>query len=176
MSDGHSTEKKPTVARRLARSGLYLIPGYPLVKAAASMKDTVSTGLQTITDQNRELAAQRRNPRLRTFNEALARRSADALPLEVIERSCARKKQFFMAVGFVSASFLFGSTLGHNYFGTLIGLLFTFFCLMFVLKFEHQLWQIETGRAAPDEPLGGYRQFFACAGAFRRLIDPRLFR
>ena len=81
MSDGHSTEKKPTVARRLARSGLYLIPGYPLVKAAASMKDTVSTGLQTITDQNRELAAQRRNPRLRTFNEALARRSAESSPV-----------------------------------------------------------------------------------------------
>lgn len=176
MSKNESTEKKPTAARRIARSGLYLIPGYPLVKAVSSMKDTVSTGLQTITDQNRELAAQRRNPRSRTFNEALAMRSPDALPLETIERWCARKKQFFMAVAFVSASFLFGSTVARNYFGTLIGLLFTSLCLMFVLKFEHQLWQIETGRANPDEPLGGYRQFFARRGALMRVLDPRLFR
>ena len=176
MSNSQATGKKTTAARRIARSGLYLIPGYPLVKAAASMKDTVATGLQTITDQNRELAAQRRNPRSRTFNEALAMRSAEALPLGTIERRCARKKQFFMAVAFVSASFLFGSTMGGNYFGTLIGLLFTFFCLMFAVKFEHQLWQIETGRTTPDEPLGGYRQFFACRGALRRLFDPRLFR
>lgn len=176
MSDSQGAEKKPTVARRIARSGLYLIPGYPLIKAATSMKDTVSTGLQTITDQNRELAAQRRNPRSRTFNEALAMRSADALPLDAIERRCARKKQFFMAMAFVSASFLFGSTMGGNYFGTLIGLLFTFFCLMFVVKFEHQLWQIETGRTAPDEPLGGYRRFFASRAALTRLPDPRLFR
>jgi len=175
MSKTESTEKKSSAARRIARSSLYLIPGYPLVKAATSMKDTVATGLQTITDQNRELAAQRRNPRSRTFNEALAMRSPEAMPLEAIERLCTRKKQFFMAVAFVSASFIFGSAIGHNYFGTLIGLLFTFFCLMFVLKFEHQLWQIETGRAAPDKPLGGYRQFFAQPGTFRRLFDPRLF-
>lgn len=176
MSNSPDTDKKPGAARRIARSSLYLIPGYPLVKAAASMKETVATGLQTITDQNRELAAQRKNPRSRTFNEAMARRSSDALPLAAIERGCTRKKQFFLAVVFISASFLFGSVVGHNYFGTLIGFLFTVLCLMFVLKFEHQMWQIESGRAAPDEPLGGYRQFFARPGAFRRLLDPRLFR
>lgn len=176
MSDDETTTKKSSAARSAARSGLYLVPGYSLVKAVASMKNAVATGAKTIADQNRELAAQRRNPRSRTFNEALAMRPADALPLDAIERSCRRRKQLSMAVACVSASFVLGSLIGHNGFGAFLGLLFVVFCLMFVLKHEHRLWQIETGRAAPDVPLGGYKRFFACKGALKRLFDPHLFR
>jgi hypothetical protein len=167
---------KSTTGRRIARGALYLIPGYPVVKAAASVKETVAGGLKTIADQNRQLSAERANPRVSTFKEALARRSAEALPLEAIERSCIRKKQSFFAMAIVATGFLFGSTLSGNYFGTLLGLLFVLFCLMFVVKHEHQLWQIETGMAAPDSPLGGYTQFFKSQGVFVRLLNPRMFQ
>lgn len=179
MSEKDTAQQAPDKSgktARIARSGLYLIPGYSVVKAVASMKETAATGMRTIVDQHRELVAQRTNPRTRTFSEALSSRSADALPLEAIERSCVRRKQLSMAIASVSVSFVLGSGLGHNYFGMFLGLLFAVFCLMFVLKFEHRLWQIEQGRASPDAPLGGYGQFFSVRGAIKRLLDPHLTR
>jgi len=48
------------------------------------------------------------------------------------------------------------------------------FCGMFMIKHEHQIWQLETGRAAPDAPLGGFKEFFASKGMLARLLNPRL--
>lgn len=175
MSESERTEGKPRGHGRTARAGLYLVPGYPVIKAVASMKDAAASGMKTIADRHRELAAQRVNPRSRTFNEAMALRSRDALPLEAIERSCLRRKQVSVAFAFVSLSFVIGSLGGHNVFGAFLGLLFVALCGLFALKYEHRVWQIETGRAAPNEPLGGYRQFFARKGAIKRLFDPHLF-
>jgi hypothetical protein len=72
-------------------------------------------------------------------------------------------------------SFVIGSLGGRNLFGAFLGLLFVALCGLFALKYEHRVWQIETGRAAPDEPLGGYRQFFSRKGAIKRLFNPHLF-
>ncbi|RDU98729.1 hypothetical protein [Trinickia dinghuensis] len=175
MSESDRPEDKPRPKYRAARAGLYLVPGYPVIKAMASMKDAAAGGMRTIADRHRELAAQRVNPRSRTFNEAMALRRPDALPLAAIERSCLRRKQVSMAVAFVSASFVVGSIGGHNVFGAFLGLLFVGLCGLFALKYEHRIWQIEAGRAAPDEPLGGYGRFFASKGALKRLLNPRLF-
>src|SRR5690348_10931066 len=114
-------QEKPRARYRAARAGLYLVPGYSLVKAVGSMKDVAAGGMKTIADRHRQLAAQREHPRSRTFNEAMALRSADALPLEAIARSCLRKKQLSLAVAFVSSSFVVGSLGGRNGFGAVIG-------------------------------------------------------
>jgi hypothetical protein len=175
MSAPRQAGDKPRAARRAARAGLYLVPGYPLIKTVASLKETAVGGIRTIADRHRELAAQRGNPTSRTFGEAMAMRSPDALPLEAIERSCLRRKQVSLAFAVVSVSFVIGSLGGRNLFGAFLGLLFVALCGLFALKYEHRVWQIETGRAAPDEPLGGYRQFFSRKGAIKRLFNPHLF-
>ncbi|MGN6232378.1 MAG: hypothetical protein ACTHNZ_14615 [Trinickia sp.] len=175
MSGRERTTDKPRALRRASRAGLYLVPGYPVIKAVASVRDAAAGGIRTIADRHQELAAQRADPRSRTFNEAMALRSQDALSLEAIERSCMRRKQVSMAFAFVAVSFVIGSLGGHNVFGAFLGVLFVALCGLFALKYEHRVWQIETGRAAPNEPLGGYRQFFARKGAIKRLLDPHLF-
>jgi len=169
-----SREEKPRMRRRIARMSLYAIPGYPILKAIASLKATAATGLKTIVDQNRELTDQRKNPRTSSFNDAMARRSEDALPLESIERNCLRRKQFYLAAACIALSFVTASALGGNYYGSLLGLMFMVFCGMFMIKHEHQIWQLETGRAAPDAPLGGFKEFFASKGMLARLLNPRL--
>ncbi|PMS17085.1 hypothetical protein C0Z18_21775 [Trinickia dabaoshanensis] len=175
MSDAQEPQERSRKRSRAWRAGLYLVPGYAVIRAAASMKETATGGMRTIADRHRELSERRVNPHSRTFNEAMALRAADALPLEAIERSCLQRKQVSMAVAFVSASFVIGSLGGRNLFGAFVGLLFVGLCCLFALKYEHRIWQIETGRAAPDEPLGGYRQFFARKGAIKRLFNPHLF-
>lgn len=171
---GPAKQDKPRGKHRAARAGLYVVPGYSLVKAAASMRDVAAGGVMTLAERHRALAAQRRNPRSRTFNEALALRSGDALPLASIERACLRRKQLSLAVAFVSLSFVLGSAGGRNFFGAAVGSLFVGLCAMFALKYEHRLWQMETGRASPDAPLGGYGAFFAAKGAIKRVLNPRL--
>lgn len=170
-----SNVNKRSAARRIGRLALYAVPGYAVVKAFGSLKATVSTGAKTLGDRNRELAAQRKNPRVATYNEAIAKRPEDAMPLEAIEQSSIFHKRFFLAIAAVASAFLIGSTIGGNYLGTFLGALFVMFCLMLALKYEHRLWQLETGRAAPDKPLGGYRKFFRARGALLRIISPRLF-
>lgn len=175
MSGSQQTKDKAGPAYRAARAGLYLIPGYPLIKTVASMKEAAAGGLRTIADRHREVSAQRVNPTSRTFGEAMALRAPDALPIEAIARSCLRRKQVSLAFAVVSVSFVIGSVGGHHLFGAFLGLLFVALCGLFALKYEHRMWQIETGRAAPDEPLGGYRQYFARKGAIKRLLDPHMF-
>lgn len=171
MSDGKSSGR----AGRIVRFGLLsFVPGYPLYRALQSLKQTVRAGTQTLSDQTDDLAAQRRDPRVVTYNEALKKRTEDSMPLDVIERSCVLYKRFFLALACVSLAFVLGSVIGESYFSSLIGFLFAVLCMMFALKYEHRVWQMETGRAAPDEPLGGFRRFFGTPGAIRRMLDPRL--
>ncbi|HGO6128544.1 TPA: hypothetical protein ACK3RK_007129 [Burkholderia cepacia] len=171
-----SDRKQRSRAGRVVRFGLLsLVPGYPIYKAAASLKENIRLGVKTLADRNRQLAEQRKDPHVVTYNEALAKRTPESLPLEAIELSCVRHKRFFLAIATVSAAFLFGSTLGGNYFGSFLGGLFVLFCLMLAVKYEHRLWQMETGKASPDEPLGGFRKFFATRGVLNRILNPRLF-
>ncbi|PCE30082.1 hypothetical protein [Burkholderia ubonensis] len=170
-----SDSNRPSRAGRVVRAGLLsFIPGYPIYRALQSLKQTVRTGAQTLSDRTEDLAAQRRDSRVATYSEAMAKRTEDSMPLEAIERLCARHKQFFMTMTCVSIAFVLGSLFGENYFGALIGFLFSMLCVMFALKYEHRLWQMETGRAAPDEPLGSFRQFFSTPGAIRRVLDLHL--
>lgn len=170
------SDKKITTGRRIARASLYLIPGYPIIKTLRSAKEAIAGGAQVIADQNRELAEQRRSPRTRTWNEALAARSEDALPLREIQRLCVRRKQLAMALGFVAICFVLHSAFGGKLVGTALGTLFVLLCLMFMLKYEHQLWQMATGPAAPDEPLGGLSRFIESRGAVGRLFNAHLAR
>ncbi|SEI14419.1 hypothetical protein [Paraburkholderia hospita] len=171
-----SNRKQRSRTGQIVRFGLLsLVPGYPIYRAVGSLKKNIQLGMKTLGDRNRELAAQRRDLHAVTYNEAIAKRTAESLPLEAIERSCVRHKRFFLSIAAISAAFLFGSTIGGNYFGTFLGGLFVLFCVMLSVKYEHRLWQMETGRAAPDKPLGGFRRFFATRGVVMRILSPRLF-
>lgn len=170
-------KKEPSsVGRRVMRYGLLsMIPGYSIYRALASLKESVNTGAETIRDNNRELAERRKRKRVSTYNEALTKRTEESMSLAEIDRLSKRRKRMFLAAAFISAAFVLGSVVAKNYLGSLLGLLFILFCLLHVVKYEHRLWQMETGAKAPDEPLGSFGQFFASRGAFRRIFNPYLF-
>ncbi|MFL9903326.1 hypothetical protein PQR71_35220 [Paraburkholderia fungorum] len=171
-----ATDKKPGVGRRIARASLYMIPGYPIVKALQSAKNAVGSGAATVLDLKEELnSSKTRSRRVRTWNEAIANRAADAQPLEIIERDCVRKKQVCLIFAFVCASYALGGLLGGNYIAVFSGLLGMAWPSLFTVREEHRLWQMETGPTNPDAPLGSYRQFFRTRGVVKRLLNPRLF-
>lgn len=167
-----STKPPRNLVRRVA---MHAIPGYTLYKAMDSFRSVTVQGLRTMADHRRKLSHQRRNPAVVTYREALAKRSESSLPLEVIARSCLRHKRFFLAMGAIALSFSGGSLLGQNYFGGTIGVMFTGLCFLFVLKYEHRIWQMEEGEKHPDKPLGSFRKFFSSKGCVVRLFDPRAF-
>lgn len=172
-----STDKKAGIGRRVAKASLYMIPGYPLIKAAGSLKATAGSGLETLRELKGELDSSKktRTRRVRTWNEAIANRSPDALPLETIERDCLWKKRLCLAFAFICASYALGGLIGANFMPIFSGLLGVGFPSLFIVREEHRLWQMEVGPQHPDEPLPGYRQFFRTPGVALRLINPRLF-
>ncbi|MEX3843182.1 hypothetical protein [Paraburkholderia sp. BR10882] len=168
--------KKSGVGRRIKRASLYMLPGYPIYKAFQSVKETAGSGAKTLRDLHNELERQRPTTRqVRTYREALALRPADALPLKQIARKCLNSKRVCLTVSLACfLYFIWGVFSGDmlavfkSVFGAMLPLLFT-------VKYEHQLWQLETGPQRPDEPLGSYRDFFRSRGAILRLVNPRLF-
>jgi len=172
-----SNETKNTgIGRRIKRASLYMIPGYPVYRAFQSAKETASSGAKTLRDLHNELERQRPTARhVRTYREALALRPADALPLPQIARKCLNSKRVCLLVAYLCLLYLiYGVVVGdflavfNSVFGAMLPLLFT-------VKCEHQIWQLETGPQRPDEPLGSYRDFFRSSGALLRLVNPRLF-
>ncbi|SOZ17260.1 hypothetical protein [Cupriavidus taiwanensis] len=164
MSEG----KKRGVLRRVGR---VMNPFSPLT----SMKRTVGSGWQTIQELQADLAHQRRNPRIRTFREAMAARPADAVPLEQIQRSCLTNKRIALAFGFLALVYALASLVPGNLFGAMTGLLFTILCAILATRYAHRSWQIAKGQASPDEPLGGVIDFLHTRGFLRNTFNPQLF-
>ena len=170
-----ATDKKTSVGRRIARASLYMIPGYPLVKAARSLKATAGSGLETLRYLTGELDnSKAKTRRVRTWNQAIANHAADAQSLEIIERDCVRRKQVCLIFAFICASYALGGLLGGNYFAVFGGLVGMALPSLFAVREEHRLWQMENGPKSPDMPLRGYRDFFRERGVVLRLLNPRL--
>lgn len=162
------TEQKKSALRKV---GSFINPLAPLV----SMKRTVESGWNTIKDIDAELKARRRDPKIRTFKEALAARPRDAIPLGQIERSCLYNQRAALAFAFLALVYSLSSVVAGSVFGVLIGLLFTLLCALTALKYAHRSWQIKRGKARPSEPLGSLRDFCRSKGALWFILNPRLF-
>lgn len=169
--------KKANIGHRVKRASLYLIPGYPIVRAFKSAKDTVGSGYKTLRDLTADIEKQRPEGHriIRTYREALAMRPADALPLEQIARDRLNRKRLCLAFILVCASYAVGGLAAGNVIEVMNGILGISLPALFAVKYEHQLWQIETGPQRPDEPLGSYQDFFRSPGALWRFLNPRLF-
>lgn len=161
--------KKKTTLRRVAGA---INPLAPLI----SMKRTIWSGWRTIKDIDADLKKRRRNPRIRTFNEAMAARPRHAMPLVEIQTECLRNRRLAVAITFLALTYSSSSLMSGNLLGAIIGLLFTTLCLLNALKYAHRSWQIDKGKASPDSPLPSVQQFLRSPGAFRRIIDPQLFK
>lgn len=176
--ENNENKDKPSIGRRVGKVVvLNMIPGYPVYKALKSAKGAVVDGGATIHDLWSEL--EKRKPKkktIRTYREALALRTADSLPLKTIAQNCLSKKRLCLAVVAISLAYLVGGLIGGNYLTACTGLLAACLPALFGIKFEHQLWQLDTGPLRPDEPLGGLRDFFRSKGAWLRLFSPHLSR
>ncbi|TAM52410.1 MAG: hypothetical protein EPN57_13210 [Paraburkholderia sp.] len=169
--------KKTSIGRRVARGIAYnMVPGYPIYKAFSSGKEMIVGGAKTVLDQYKELERQRPTSRIvRTYREALALRPADAAPLESIARHCLNCKRMCLFVAYLCLlSFIYG-VVGRYFLVVFISVFAAELPLLFTVKYEHRLWQLETGPLRPDEPLGSYGDFFRSRGALLRLFNPRLF-
>ncbi|PQV45157.1 hypothetical protein [Paraburkholderia sp. BL21I4N1] len=168
--------KKTSIGRRVARASLYMVPGYPVYKAFQSAKETASSGAKTLRDLHNELERQRPTTRhVRTYREALAVRPADALPLPQIMRKCLNSKRVCLLVAYLCLLYFIYGVVGGDFLAVFNSVFGAMLPLLFTVKYEHQLWQLESGPQRPDEPLGSYRDFFRSRGALLRLVNPRLF-
>jgi hypothetical protein len=171
------SEQKRGTAGKIVRSvALNMIPGYPIVMAFTSAKKAIGSGATTLRNFAGGLEKQEPDRHLvRTWREAIESRPPDAAPLETIARVCLIKKRLSMTVAFLSLGYLTGGVLGANYVAIFNGLLGMALPMLFVVREEHRLWQMDVGPKQPDVPLPGYREFFRAPGVCRRLLDARLF-
>ncbi|MFC0402545.1 hypothetical protein [Paraburkholderia rhizosphaerae] len=169
--------KKTSIGRRVAHASFYMIPGYPVYKAFQSAKETASSGAKTLRDLHNELERQRLSTRrTRTYREAIEQvRTADSLPLEQIARKCLNSKRVCLLVAYLCLLYFIYGVVGGDFLAVFNSVFGAMLPLLFTVKYEHRLWQLETGPQRPDEPLGSYRDFFRSRGALLRLANPRLF-
>jgi hypothetical protein len=168
--------KKNSIGRRVARASLYMVPGYPVYKAFKSAKETASSGAKTLRDLHNELERQRPTARcVRTYREALALRPADALPLAQIARHCLNSKRVCLFVSYLCLLYFIYGVVGGDFLAVFNSVFGAMLPLLFAVKYEWRLWQLDTGPQQPDAPLGSLRDFFRSRGAFGRFFNPRLF-
>jgi len=153
---------------------LNMIPGYPLVGAIKSIRDTTTPGVAVIADLAKRMPQKRTGKRARTWNQALMARPADALPLREIERLNTRAKQIFELAGFFGLCAALGSALSHNWTGLLSCGLFVLTCLMQMFKHELRLRQMEIGPRNPDQLLMSPGAFLRSKRFVQHLLNPRL--
>ncbi|MGA3842226.1 hypothetical protein ACI2UC_03440 [Ralstonia nicotianae] len=177
-NEAQENNDKPSVGRRVGKFVLWnMIPGYPMYKALKSAKDTAVDGASNVYDLVAELKKREPKSRIvRTYREALALRTAESLPLKTIAKSCLTRKRIFLSLATIAFAYGVGGLIGGNYFTAFLGLLAVCMPAIFALKYELQLWQLDTGPLQPDEPLGGFGDFFRSKGAWLRLLSPHLSR
>jgi hypothetical protein len=165
-----------SMKRKVARGVLFnMIPGYPIVAALRSARRTAGSGAETLRDLQSELRTTKSRARqVRTWREALEARPLDALPLAKIKADCVTRKRLSLIMVFFCLCSSFGYLVGGHYVGVFNGVLGIGLPVLFIVREEHRLWQMEAGPQQPDEPLPGYRQFFRSGGIALRLLNPRL--
>nr|WP_311527964.1 hypothetical protein [uncultured Ralstonia sp.] len=177
-NETNENKDKPSVGRRVGKFVvLNMIPGYPVYKALKSAKGAAVDGAATIHDLAAEL--EKRKPKskiVRTYREALALRTAESLPLKTIAKSCLTRKRLCLSVAIIALAYGVGGLIGGNYLTAFLGLLAVCLPALYALKYELQLWQLDTGPLQPEEPLGGFGEFFRSEGAWLRLLSPHLSR
>ncbi|PYE22858.1 hypothetical protein C7410_109154 [Paraburkholderia silvatlantica] len=153
---------------------LYMIPGYPLYGAAKSFMETTTPGAAVIVDLAKKRPQKHTGKRVRTWNQAMEARPADALPLREIERLNTRAKQIFMTLGFFDLCANASCVIHVNWTGLLSGGLFLLICFMQMFKFELRLRQMEIGPKNPDRFLMSAGEFLRGKGFIKHLLNPRL--
>lgn len=169
---GRSNVKVVTgAAKRLAFN---LIPGYPILGVIRSFKETTKPGAVVIMDLAKRLPQEKRSGRVRSWNEAMAARPLDALPLQEIERSNTRSKQVFLAFMFLSLCALLGNAISGSVIGVISDIMFAALCTMQMFKFELRLRQMETGPLNADAPLMSPREFLRAPRFLTHLFNWRI--
>ncbi|QGZ55107.1 hypothetical protein [Paraburkholderia acidiphila] len=175
QNNEQNARSKLTLVKKVGKAvALNMIPGYPLVGAIKSFRETTTPGAIVIADLAKRLPQKRKGKRVRTWNQAFAARPADALPLREIERLNTRAKHVFMVLGFLGLCSNLGCAVNLNRAGLLSGGLFVLVCLMQIFKFELRLRQMETGPQNPDQPLMSPREFLRGRGFVKHFFNPRI--
>jgi hypothetical protein len=171
-----SDEKQNRPALRLVKAvALNAVPGYPMIKAFGSAKATVMSGLLTIDELKEKVEGKKRMRRVRTWNQAIAARPVDALPLSKIASDCLARKRVALIFIVLCTAYMTGGLIGGNFMPVYGGCLGSMLPAMYVLREEHRLWQMEVGPTQPDEPLGSIGTFLRTRGVLLRLLNPYLF-
>jgi len=172
-----SDEKQNRPALRLVKTvALNTIPGYPIIKAIGSARRTIATGALTIGELKEQVEGKKRTRRVRTWNQAIAARPVDALPLSKIASDCVARKRVALIFIVLCTAYMTGGLIGGNLMPVYGGCLGSMLPWMYVLREEHRLWQMEVGPTQPDEPLGSIGTFLRTPGVLLRLLNPYLFR
>jgi len=172
-----SDEKQSRPALRLVKTvALNAVPGYPIVKAIGSGWRTIATGVLTIDELKKQVEGKKRTRRVRTWNQAIAARPVDALPLSKIASDCVARKRVALIFIVLCTAYMTGGLIGGNLMPVYGGCLGSMLPWMYVLREEHRLWQMEVGPTQPDEPLGSIGTFLRTPGVLLRLLNPYLFR
>ncbi|CAE6697199.1 hypothetical protein [Paraburkholderia domus] len=153
---------------------LNMIPGYPLYGAVKCFREAAAPGAAVIADLAKRMPQKRTGKGVRTWNQAMEARPADALPLRDIERLNTRAKQIFMAAGFFGLCVNLGNLINQKWIGVFSCGLFMLVCLMQMFKFELRLRQMETGPRNPDRFLMSAGEFLRSRGFVKHVLNPRL--
>jgi hypothetical protein len=153
---------------------LNMIPGYPLYGAIKGFREATAPGAAVIADLAKRMPQKHVGKRVRTWNQAMEARSADALPLREIERLNTRGKQIFMTLGFFDLCANASCVIHVNWTGLISGGLFLLICFMQMFKFELRLRQMEIGPKNPDRFLISAGEFLRSKGFVKHLLNPRI--
>jgi hypothetical protein len=178
MSDQQNNENARPALKLVKSAGKHIapnmIPGYPLVGVVRGFREATAPGAAVIADLAEKMPQKRTGKRVRTWNQAIEARPADALRLREIERLNTRAKQIFLVAGFLGLCFNLGNAINHNWTGILSCGLFVLICLMQMFKHELRLRQMETGPLNPDCFLMSAGEFLRSKGFAKHLLNPRL--
>jgi uncharacterized membrane protein len=130
------------------KSGFFRSAGRVInpLSPVTSFTKNVGKSVSVIKDIHTEAKERANNPTIRSWDEAIARRSADALPLEEILKKALFKKR--IALFFALMMFIFwvarqiSDPSLFTFLVTFHALLSTIFFLMISFKYAHQSWQI----------------------------------
>lgn len=179
MSDQHNNETASSALKLVKSAGkqfaLNMIPGYPLVGIVRSLKKTTAPGAVVIGRLAEQIVSRRRTGvHVRSWNEALAARSEEALPLKTIYHRNHQAKWIFMVLCLYGVCMFAGSIWAGNLMGLATDSLFAFVCALQVFKYELRLRQMETGPENPDKPLLSAGDFWRSRDFFKHFLNPRI--
>lgn len=191
QTEGEPSNRARPILKVVAKNvALNMIPGYPLIGAVRSIKNSAAPGAAVISDLTKRLPHKRKGKRSRTWNQAMdARREsrnqaieagkaglnvALPLPLRVIWRRNVQAKWIFMALAFFALCRGLGYATGEHWIGVLSSLLLAMVCSLMIFKHEYRLRQMETGPVEPDKPLMSAGEFIRGRGFVKHFLNTRI--